>query len=85
MQSQVFDDLICILAGLTDIPLGRFTVLVTLTRPWGLLVACALGGSAIYIPLWGMVFIGLAGAALFLMTLKYGDKWEAVLLERFKQ
>lgn len=79
------DDLICILAGLTDIPLRRFLVLATLTRPWGLLVACALGGSAIYIPLWGMLLIGLAGAALFLVTLKNGDKWEAVLLERFKQ
>lgn len=78
------DDLICILAGLTDIPLSRFAVLVALTRPWGLLVACALGGSAIYIPLWGMALIGLAGAALFLVTLKYGDKWEAVLLEHFK-
>lgn len=37
------DDLICILAGLTDIPLRRFVVIVLFTRPWGLLVSCALG------------------------------------------
>ncbi|HIY21427.1 MAG TPA: TVP38/TMEM64 family protein [Candidatus Flavonifractor merdigallinarum] len=79
------DDLICILAGLTDIRPLRFLVLVTLTRPWGLLVACALGGSAISIPLWGMVLIGLVGLALFLIALKYGDQWESALLERFRK
>ncbi|NCE65385.1 TVP38/TMEM64 family protein [Pseudoflavonifractor sp. 524-17] len=79
------DDLICILAGLTDIPTFRFFLLVTLTRPWGLLVACALGGSAISIPLWGMVLIGLAGLAIFGVALKFGDKWENALLERFQK
>lgn len=79
------DDLICILAGLTDIPPLRFLVLVTLTRPWGLLVACALGGSVISIPIWAMVLIGAVGLVLFLVALKYGDQWEAALLERFQK
>ena len=79
------DDLICILAGLTDIPPLRFLVLVTLTRPWGLLVACALGGSVISIPIWAMVLIGAVGLVLFLVALKYGDRWEAALLERFQK
>ena len=79
------DDLICILAGLTDIPPLRFLVLVTLTRPWGLLVACALGGSVISIPIWTMVLIGAVGLVLFLVALKYGDRWEAALLERFQK
>ncbi|MFQ9916470.1 MAG: TVP38/TMEM64 family protein [Flavonifractor plautii] len=47
------DDLICILAGLTDIPLHRFFLIVLLTRPWRLLVACALGGSVLTIPVCG--------------------------------
>lgn len=79
------DDLICILAGLTDIPMARFAVLVTLTRPWGLLVASALGGSVIVIPLWGMALIGAAGLALFVVCLRFGDVWEEKLLERFKK
>ena len=79
------DDLLCILAGLTDIRPLRFLVLVTLTRPWGLLVACALGGSAIEIPWWGMALIGLAGLPVFAVALKYGDRWEAALLERFRR
>lgn len=78
------DDLLCILAGLTDISLPRFLLLVTIFRPWGLLVACGLGGSVIAIPLWGMALIGLAGIAAFLLGLKYGDKVEDKLLERIK-
>lgn len=79
------DDLICILAGLTDIGYLRFFIIVTLFRPWGLLVACAVGGSVISIPLWGMALIGIAGLAFFLLGLKYGDRLEEALLERMKR
>ncbi|HIW93382.1 MAG TPA: VTT domain-containing protein [Candidatus Flavonifractor merdipullorum] len=79
------DDLICALAGLTDIPAPRFLVLVICTRLWGLLVASAIGGSAISIPLWGMVLIGIAGVTLFLVGLRYGDRWEEALLNRFRK
>ena len=41
--------------------------------------------SVISIPLWAMALIGLAGLALFLVSMKYGDRWEARLLEKFKQ
>lgn len=79
------DDLICILAGLTDIRYPRFFFLVLLFRPWGLLAASAVGSSVISVPLWGMVLIGLAGVVLFLLGLKYGDRVEEALLERIKR
>lgn len=79
------DDLICILAGLTDISMARFCVIVALTRHWGLLVACAVGGNAVAIPLWGMVIIGLAGLAVFLLGMKYGDRLEERFLARFRR
>ena len=79
------DDLICILAGLTDIGCIRFFVIVLLTRPWGLLVACGVGGSVISIPLWGMVLIGICGLALFLLGLRYGDQIEEKLLSHFRK
>lgn len=78
------DDLICILAGLTDISYGRFCLIVLCTRHWGLLVASAVGGSALSIPLWGMVLIGVAGAALFLLGMKYGDRLEQAVLSRLR-
>lgn len=78
------DDLLCILAGLTDIPLKRFFVLVLAARPWGLLVSCLVGGSVLAIPYWAMALLGAAGLAVFLVCMKYGDRWEQKLLERFK-
>ena len=79
------DDLICVLAGLTDIPAHRFFVIVFLARPWGLLAACGLGGSVFSIPIWAMVFLGIAGIILFIICMKYGDKWEQALLNRIKK
>lgn len=78
------DDMLCILAGLTDISFRRFAVIVLLTRPWGLLFASALGGSTLSLPPWVMVPIGLAGLALFLLGMKYGDKVEESVLSRLK-
>lgn len=77
------DDILCILAGLTEISLPRFLVLVILFRPWGLLVASAVGGSVVSIPLWGMILLGLGGLAIFLLGMKYGDRLEDALLHRF--
>lgn len=79
------DDIICILAGLTDIPFSRFFAIVLLARPWGLLAACALGDSVIRIPLWGMALLGIGGVLIFLLVLKYGDRWEEALLRRFRK
>lgn len=79
------DDILCILAGLTDIPFRRFFLLVLLTRPWGLLVACALGGSAIHIPPWCMALLGVAGLCVFLLAMKYGERLEEAILKKLKK
>ena len=76
------DDLICILAGLTDMPMGRFFLIALLTRPWGLLVACVLGSSTLSVSPWGMAIMGVVGVALFALGLKYGDKVEQFLLHK---
>ncbi len=78
------DDMLCILAGLTDISFRRFTIIVLLARPWGLLFASALGGSTLGLSPWVMVPIALAGLALFLLGMKYGDRLEERLLARLK-
>lgn len=78
------DDILCIMAGLTDVPFRRYLLLVLLARPWGLLVACAVGDSVLHIPLWGMVALGVAGAALFLLALKFGDRVRDLIIEKLK-
>ncbi len=79
------DDLLCILAGLTDIPFRRFFLLTVLARPWGLLVACAVGSATVTIPLWGMALLGIAGLAAFLLAMKYGDRLEEAVIRRLKR
>lgn len=79
------DDILCILAGLTDMNWKRFLLLCLIARPWGLLVACGVGGSAITLPLWAMIALGAAGVAVFVLALLYGDRIEQRLLERFKK
>ena len=76
------DDLLCILAGLTDISFKRFFLLVVLARPWGLLVACMVGSATVAIPWWGMALLGAVGLAVFLLAMKYGDKVEELIIKR---
>lgn len=79
------DDLLCILAGLTKISTRRFLCIVLFTRPWGLLFASALGGASLSFPLWAMVLVGAAGLGLFLIGMRYGDRWEAALLGKLRR
>ena len=60
-------------------------MLVLVARPWGLLVSCLVGGSVLNIPYWAMGLLGAAGLAIFLVCMKYGDRWEQKLLEHFKK
>lgn len=76
------DDVLCILAGLTDIPFRRFLLIVVCTRFWGLLFASALGGASLDMPLWGMVLIGIAGVAVFLLGMRYGDSVRNWLMKK---
>ena len=43
------DDLLCIMAGLTEISFRRFFIIVLLTRPWGLLAANIFGSSLLFL------------------------------------
>lgn len=79
------DDLICILAGLTDISFRRFFLIVLLTRHWGLLCACAIGSSLFSIPAWLLPAVCGAGVLLFFAGLKYGDRVETALLRHISR
>ena len=79
------DDILCILAGLTDISFQRFFLLVVIARPWGLLVACMVGSATMAVPLWGFVLLGAAGLAVFLLAMKYGDKLEDAIMKRLNK
>ena len=74
------DDALCMLAGLTNIPLGRFVVIMALARPWGLVVAALLGSGSISLPIWTWTAIGVAGLLIFVLVMKYSAQIEDALL-----
>lgn len=79
------DDLLCIAAGLTDIPPRRFLLLVVLARPWGLLAATGTGAALPGLPGWVMALMAALGGALFWLGMKYGDAVKSVILGYFRQ
>ena len=76
------DDVLCILAGLTTIPTGRFSALMLLARPWGLVFAAIIGSGALHLPLWGWALMILALGAVFWFAMKYNKRIEDWLLCR---
>ena len=74
------DDMLCILAGLTSMPTGRFALLVLLARPWGLVFAALLGSGAFSLPVWGWAIWIAALIALFVLAVKYSGRIEDRLL-----
>lgn len=46
------DDAISFMAGLSKISLGKYVIIMLLTRPWEIIAASAVGASNISIPLW---------------------------------
>ena len=79
------DDMICILAGLTSMPLVRFILIMILARPWGLAFAALLGGGVIHLPIWGWVILVLAMAAVFCLALRFSAQIEDKLFKWIKR
>ena len=73
------DDLLCIMAGLTEIPFRRFFIIVLLTRPWGLLAANIFGSSLFSFSPKAIPLL-VIGAALFIVGMIYGDRIEQLIL-----
>lgn len=48
------DDALCFLAGISRIRLGRFLLIMLITRPWGILAASALGSSRMPLEWWAL-------------------------------
>ena len=78
------DDVICILAGLTQMPLARFVLIMVLARPWGLVFAALLGGGVIHLPIWGWIILVLLLAAVFCLALRYSVQIEERLFKWIK-
>ncbi|MEG0772719.1 VTT domain-containing protein [Clostridium sp.] len=74
------DDAVGFLVGLSKMKLGKYFIIMLLTRPWEILAASALGSSNIVIPLWGWGIITL----LIIYIIKNSTKIEEKLLSVVK-
>jgi uncharacterized membrane protein YdjX (TVP38/TMEM64 family) len=74
------DDAIGFVAGLSKIKLGKYIVMMLLTRPWEILAASALGSSGMAIPFWGWALVAL----FILIIAKNSDKIEKKLVNLVK-
>lgn len=74
------DDVLCILAGLTEMPLARFVLIMVLARPWGLVFAALLGGGVFNMPVWGWAILAPAMLVLFCMAMRHSAQIEEKLL-----
>lgn len=70
------DDILCILAGLTTIPLRRFAAIMALARPWGLVFAALVGSGAIAMPAWAWAVLAVPMITVFYLMMKHSAKIE---------
>ena len=75
------DDVLCLVAGLSAMRLPYFSILLLVTRPWGLLFSALLGAGMISIPVWAWGVIAAIVIVLFIFSIKYAPQIE----ERIKQ
>lgn len=76
------DDIICMLAGLTTIPISRFAWILMVAKPWGLIAASILGDVGPDLPLPVLIVLGVLGVAVFMLGLCYGDRIENFLRKK---
>lgn len=79
------DDALCILAGLTTIPLRRFVFIMAAARPWGLVFAALLGSGSIRMPLWGWVLLTVPMIVIFVLAMRYSRQIEERLFSAFRR
>ncbi len=70
------DDLLCLIAGLSAMRLPYFTVLMLVTRPFGLLFSALLGAGFISLPVWAWAIIFVVVIILLVFSIKYAPQIE---------
>lgn len=82
------DDILCLVAGVTDMTWTFFAVTILLTRPIGIFMTCYLGsGDIIPFSGWGLAVWAVLGAfivATVILSLKYGSQIEDFFRKKLK-
>ncbi|MDX9955858.1 MAG: VTT domain-containing protein [Anaerolineae bacterium] len=79
------DDVLCFVAGLTDIPLRRLFSWTLLARFPGVAAAVLLGDRALRLPIWMLGILGSGLLGLLWLVLHYHRRIQAWFLWRFRR
>lgn len=70
------DDILCLVAGLSAMRLPYFSILMLVSRPWGLLFSALLGAGIITMPVWGWIIVVIVVVILLILSIKYAPQIE---------
>lgn len=83
------DDILCLVAGMTDMSWDYFAVVQIISRPIGILITCYVGsGELIPYHGWGLIVWGIIIAVvlvILILTTKYKDNIEKFMLKLLKK
>lgn len=71
------DDLLCLLAGVTDLKFRTFVIMVLVARPWGLAAAAFFGAYGTRMPLWATISLLVLCVVAAIFALRNAEKLEA--------
>ncbi len=78
------DDALCLIAGVSKIKFGLFTILVVIGRTPGILLSSYIGAGVIKLALWQWVVIGIISISLITLSIKFGEKVEIYFKKIYK-
>lgn len=80
------DDILCFIAGITNMTFTYFLVLTLLTRPWGLLFSALIGSGMLSFNWVSWLTIGIGIVIIMFISIKYGQriKWKIIKIFRRK-
>lgn len=80
------DDILCFIAGITNMSFAYFLVLTLITRPWGLLFSALIGSGILSFNWVSWLIIGISIVVIMFISIKYGQriKWRIIKIFRRK-
>lgn len=78
------DDALCLIAGVSKIKFGLFTILVIVGRTPGILMSSYIGAGVIKLAIWQWVIIGIISISIIALSIKFGEKVEIYFKKIYK-
>jgi len=79
------DDILCYIAGVTNISFSYFLLLTVLTRPWGLLISALIGSGMLSFNWVIWMLIGIVIVISMFISIKYGNRIKLYIIKTFRK